>query len=113
MKIGIFFAAMIVTLGAAAAAEVPNSRLQSVEPGSGKTGDVVGAAGEAIDKSRVEELYLTDGTTDWKVEVLEQSESSIKFKIPKIKAGRYSLMLKTTGPEVKLLEQPVRFTVEE
>ncbi len=113
MRIGILLAAMFVTVGMAAAVDAQNCRISSVEPGSGKTGDTVGAAGEAIDKARVDELYLTDGTNDVKVQILEQTDSAIKFKVPKIKAGRYSLMLRTKGPDVKLLEQPIRFTVEE
>ncbi len=90
------------------------SRLTGVDPLNGKTGDVVAAAGENLEKSKVVELYLTDGTKDWKVQVIEQTGEQIKFKVPgNIKAGRYALMLKTGGPDPKLLEQPVKFNIDE
>jgi hypothetical protein len=112
MRTTVFVAAIFAILTMETAAG-QSCRISSVDPGSGKTGDTVGVTGESIDKAKVDELFLTDGTKDFKVEMLEQSDSAIKFKIPKMKAGRYSLMLKTKGPDVKLLEQPVRFTVEE
>ena len=90
------------------------SRLTGVDPMNGKMGDVVIAAGENIDKAKVVELYLTDGTKDFKVQIVEQSGEQIKFKVPaNIKAGRYALMIKTGGAEPKLLEQPVKFTIDE
>ena len=90
------------------------SRLLSVDPLSGKVGDIAVTAGENLEKSKVVELYLTDGTRDYKCEVVEQKDTEIKFKVPsKIKAGRYALMIKTGGADPKLLEQPVKFNVEE
>ena len=48
------------------------------------------------------------------VDVTEQTPTSIKFKIPaKATAGRFALMLLTTGKEPKLIEQPVKLTVEQ
>jgi hypothetical protein len=114
MRIGIILVGILATLMLAPALGAQTCRITGVEPGSGKIGDVVGAAGESVDKTKVAELYLTDGTNDFKVEIVEQTDTLIKFKIPeKIKAGRYSLMIKTKGPDVKLLEQPVRLTVDE
>lgn len=114
VRIGILVAAVFAVLALTPALGAQNCRITAVDPGSGKIGDVVGAAGESVDKAKVEELYLTDGTNDIKVQIIEQSDSMIKFKIPtKIKPGRYSLMIKTKGPDAKLLEQPVRFTVDE
>jgi hypothetical protein len=113
MRIGFLIAGIFTVLTLVPALGAQNCRITTVDPGSGKIGDLVGAAGESVDKSKVEELYLTDGTIDFKVQIIEQSDSMIKFKIPKIKPGRYSLMIKTKGPDAKLLEQPVRFTVDE
>jgi hypothetical protein len=88
-------------------------RINSVDPESGKIGDTVGAVGEAIDKANVVELYLTDGSNDTKVVIVEQTDKLIKFKIPKtMKPGRYNLMIKTGGAAPKLLEQPVKMNVE-
>jgi hypothetical protein len=114
MRIGILLMGILAGLFLAPALGAQTCRISGVEPDSGKIGDVVGAAGEAMDKSKVDELYLTDGKNDFKVEIVEQTDTLIKFKVPaKIKAGRYNLMLKTKGADPKLLEQPVKFTVEE
>jgi hypothetical protein len=88
------------------------SRLTAVDPMNAKTGDLVAAAGQDCDKAKVVELYLTDGTNDHKVVIVEQSGDAIKFKVPSAKPGRYALMIKTAGAAPKLLEQPVKLTVE-
>jgi hypothetical protein len=88
-------------------------RMTTVEPGNGKAGDVLTVAGENLDKAGVEKLYLTDGKNDLEVQVTEQAATSIKFKIPATaKAGRFSLMILTSGKEPKYIEQPVKVTVE-
>src|SRR5690242_4010673 len=113
MRVGFLVAGMFVMLMLAPALGAQNCRISSVDPGSGKVGDTVGAAGESIDATKVDELYLTDGTNDIKMQIVEQTDALIKFKVSKAKPGRYSLMIKTKGPSPKLLEQPVRFTVDE
>jgi hypothetical protein len=88
-------------------------RMTGVEPGNGKSGDVLTVSGEHLDKSDVVELYLTDGKKDTKVHITEQSATAIKFKIPdKIVTGRFALMVLTGGKEPKQIEQPVKVTVE-
>ena len=73
-------------------------RMTNVEPGNGKVGDILTVSGENLDKAQVAELYLTDGKKDTKVEVTEQTPTSIKFKIPvKATPGRFALMVLTTG----------------
>jgi hypothetical protein len=89
-------------------------RMTTVEPGNGKVGDTLAVSGENLQKGSVAELFLTDGKNDIKCPMLEQSETAIKFKIPeKTKPGRFSLMILTTGKEPKLIEQPVKVTVDE
>ena len=89
-------------------------RMKSVEPGNGKVGDELTVSGENLDRKFVKELYLTDGTTDVRVEIVQQTAEAIKFKIPaKVKAGRYSLMVLTADAAPKLIEQPVKCTVEQ
>lgn len=87
------------------------SRLASVEPDTGKVGDEASAKGENLAKSKIGELYLTDGKNDVKATITEQSDTEIKFKIPKIQAGRYRLML-VTAKKDSMIEQPVVITVE-
>jgi hypothetical protein len=87
--------------------------MTNVEPGSGKVGDILTVSGENLDKTQVAELYLTDGKKDTKVEMTEQTPKSITFKIPvKARPGRFALMVMTKGKETKLIEQPVKVTVE-
>jgi hypothetical protein len=75
-------------------------RMTTVEPASGKIGDVLSVTGENLEKTNVAEVFLTDGKNDLKVVVSEQSATGLKFKIPeKAKAGRFALMILTTGKE--------------
>ena len=89
-------------------------RMTSVEPANGKVGVELTVSGENLDAKYVKELYLTVGNTDVKVEITAQTANSIKFKIPaKAKPGRYALMVLTAEKPPKLIEQPVKCTVEE
>jgi IPT/TIG domain-containing protein len=94
-------------------AQAPTPRLVSVDPVTGKAGDVISVTGENLEKTVVVELYLTDGKNDLKVPIGEQNSTTIKFTVPaSTKAGRYSLMVLTAGKEPKLIEQPVKVTIE-
>jgi hypothetical protein len=89
-------------------------RFTTVEPMEGKAGDMITANGENVGKTTVAELYLTDGKNDVKVTMSEQTDTVVKFAIPKtVKPGRYRLMVLTRGKEPKLIEQPVRVEVLE
>ncbi len=85
--------------------------ITTVEPDTGKAGDAVSAKGTNLDKSKVSELYLTDDKNDTKAVVTTQSDSEIKFMIPKMAAGRYHLMVLTAN-KASMIEQPVILTVE-
>jgi hypothetical protein len=88
-------------------------RMTGVEPDSAKAGDVLTVSGEHLGKGEVVELYLTDGKKDTKVQMTEQGSTAIKFKVPdKAAAGRFALMVLTGGKEPKLIEQPVKVTIE-
>ena len=101
----------IVTAALMLAQAMP--RLATVEPASGKAGDVITASGENLEKPMVEKLYLTDGKNDVELQLTEQAATSVKFKLPaSAKPGRFSLMILTGGKEPKLIEQPVKITVE-
>ena len=101
----------VTFLAISAAAQMP--RLKSVEPTSGKAGDELSAQGQSLDENNVADLFLTDGTNDHKVKMVEQKADSIRFAVPKIKPGRYSLMLLTRGASPAYLQQPVFCTVDE
>jgi hypothetical protein len=107
------FIALLMFLAALALAQQAMPRMTTIEPPNGKAGDVLTVAGENLAKPAVDKLYLTDGKNDLQVEVTEQADTSIKFKIPaSAKPGRFSLMILTGGKEPKYIEQPVRLTVE-
>ena len=112
MKPGFVSLLIALVLSAALVAFEGFPKVSAVEPESGKVGDVVSAKGENLDKSSIGELYLTDGKNDTKVQIAEQSDTEIKFKVPeKAKAGRYHLLVLTAN-KASMIEQPVVFTVE-
>ena len=101
-----FIAVLFLTQSVARA-----QRLASLDADTAKVGDTVSVSGEGLDKSMVDTLFLTDGKNDIKVDILEQSDTAIKFKIPpKTPAGRWALMIHTKKDQ--LIEQPVKLTVE-
>ncbi|MCC6590704.1 MAG: hypothetical protein IT168_28695 [Bryobacterales bacterium] len=110
---------LILFLAVALVAPAPVSgadgvpKMTAVSPDSGKVGDVMKASGEFLDKAHVAEVYITDGTTDWKVVITKQSATEIEFKVPPTaKPGRFHLMVLTPGPDAKLIEEPVRVTIQ-
>ena len=87
--------------------------MRSIEPPSGKAGDVLVVEGENLGQENVAALYLTDGTTDIKVPMIEQTATFIKFKIPsEAKPWRFALMVLTKDKTPRLIEEPIRITVE-
>ena len=101
---------MIATLALCAQEAMP--RMSSVDPSSAKVGDVVTVVGENLDKANVTKVYLTDQKNDFECQVTSQTATEIKFKVPAKSSGRLALMILTGGKEQKLIEQPVKVTVE-
>ncbi len=112
MKLSLI-APLLALAGIVLYAQQAMPRMTSVEPDSAKAGDILTVSGEHLDKGEVVELYLTDGKKDTKCQVIEQGASAIKFKVPdKATAGRFALMVLTGGKDPKLIEQPVKVTIE-
>ena len=87
--------------------------MRSVEPTSGKIGDVLVIQGENLGQESVAGLYLMDGKIDIKTPIIEQTATSIKFRIPsEAKPGRLALMVLTKDKPPRLIEEPVKITVE-
>lgn len=85
--------------------------LKGVEPGTAKAGDTLSASGTDLGKDNIDDLYLTDGSNDVKLEIVEQSDTAIKAKVPaSVKPGRWALMFHTKKGQ--LVEQPVKVTIE-
>ena len=108
-----FAAALLLGAAFIVCAQQAVPRMVSVEPMNGKPGDVITVSGENLQKDVVEKLFLTDGKNDTQVEVVDQADKGIKFKIPAVKPGRLSLMIQTAGKDAKLIEQPVKVQIDE
>jgi hypothetical protein len=109
MRTRLFICGSVLLVGAILWAQ--DLRVVSVDPTTAKVGDVVTVNGDGMDKATVDVLYLTDGKTDIKCEMTEQSAKVIKFKVPEsAKAHRWSVMVHTTKDQ--LIEEPVRVTIE-
>jgi hypothetical protein len=107
---------LLVAASFAAYAQSATPRMTSVDPDSGKRGDVITVTGENLTKQYVAKLYLTDGNekNDVEVQITEQTDTTIKFKIPaKAIAGRLALMILTTSKPAQFIEQPVKITVDD
>jgi hypothetical protein len=93
--------------------EAPMPMMRSVQPDTGKIGDVLVVEGENLGPETVAALYLTDGTVDIKAQIVDQTAGSISFRIPiGAKPGRLGLMVLTTEKPRRLIEEPVKITVE-
>ena len=103
----------VCLLGAAALpAQVPT--MAKVEPETGKIGSVLKIRGNFLDKTKVDEVYLSDHTFDLKVKVLDQTDDSIAFRVPPfVKPGRLQVVIKTAGKEPLVIEQPVYVTIQD
>lgn len=109
-----FVVALLIAASFAGYAQQAMPRMVSIDPLNGKKGDVIAVTGENLQKDTVAKVYLTDGKNDLQVEVVEQTATSIKFKIPeKAAPGRLALMVLTTGKDAKYIEQPVKLTIDE
>ena len=81
--------------------------MQQVTPAVVRSGDVVTVTGYALDDKHVKEVYLTDADNDYRVEIIEQGNVALRFRVPaKIPAGQMRLAVIVVGRD-DLLEQPV------
>jgi hypothetical protein len=116
MKLSLL-ASLLVAASFAAYAQSATPRMTSVDPDSGKRGDIITVTGENIGKTHVAKLFLTDGgdgKNDVEVQIIEQTDTSIKFKIPaKVPNARPALLIRTTTKPAQDIEQPVKISIEE
>ena len=103
---------LLLILSAALVAFQGQPRCTAVDPDTAKTGDMVNATCENVNKSTVADMYLTDGKDDTKIDVMEHADDKIKFQVPRIKPGRYHLAFLTAN-KASMIEQPVALTVEQ
>jgi len=110
----LMFVSTLLCFGLAGSLSAQAPMMNTVQPNAGKIGSVLRVHGVFLNKAKVDEVYLTDHTFDMKVKVLDQQDDVIEFRIPpSVKPGKLQLLVKTTGKQPLLLEQPVYITVEE
>jgi len=79
-----------------------------------KPGEIITVSGQGLNSKNIDEIYLTDHKFDMRVKVLEQTQTTVKFRVPPFaKPGRTQLLFLTRGDEPKLLEQPVYLLIED
>ena len=85
--------------------------LSRLSPPIARVGEVVTASGDDIGNSKVKAVYLTDGKRTFETQALEQTENTIKFKVPdgtqpgpwiegETRPHFWNLMLRTTDGEL-------------
>ena len=111
MKLSLLIALLAASF--AAYAQSPTPRMTSADPVTGKVGDVITVTGENLAKDFVAKVYLTDGNekNDREVQITEQTNTTIKFKIPAKASGQLALMILTVSKPIQLIQQPVRVEV--
>jgi hypothetical protein len=114
MKLSLWVS-LLLAAGTAVGADQPMPRMTSVDPANGIAGAVVVATGENLQKALVAKLFLTDGKNDLACDMLDQTETTIKFKIPAHAAigTRLTVMVLTTGKDAKYIEQPVKVEIDD
>jgi hypothetical protein len=110
MKLSFILPLLLACVAASGQDAMP--RISTVEPGNGKKGDVIAVTGENLDKANVTKVYLTDGKNDFECVVTGQTATEIKIKIPDKATGRMAVMVLTGGKEPRLIEQPVKLTID-
>jgi hypothetical protein len=95
-------------------AQATMPQIRNVDPMSVKAGDIVSLQGDNLNQEYVSAVLLTDGTTDFKAAITEQTATAIKIKVPSsMKPGRFGVVVKLKKDATKEIEQPVKVTVEE
>ena len=116
MRISVIWIALLFVLFAAPTLGQGTASLaiiSSVEPQSARPGDLISAYGSNLSRDSVAAVYLTDGKTDTKMEIVEQTDTLVKIRIPLgTKPGHFALMVLTNAKDARLIEEPVKITIE-
>ncbi len=113
MKLRLFTSILLAT-GLLAFASDPAPQMTDISQKAAKPGEIIVVSGQGLNSKNIDEIYLTDHKFDMRVKVLEQTPTTIKFRVPPFaKPGRTQLLFLTKGDEPKLLEQPVYLLIED
>jgi hypothetical protein len=106
MKWSVVLAPLSVLIAAATLSAA--SRVMSLEPTLASPGDELVITGTELASANVDKLYITVGSTDIEVEILEQAAEQMRFRLPDdVPHARYNVMLLTAGDTPAYLVQPV------
>jgi len=87
-------------------ADAKVTRVTEVRPGEVLAGDFATAYGFNLEAARVKEVWLVDGLATFRMQILEQSDYTIQFRLPNwIPAGRWQIAVVTDNE--MLIEQGV------
>ena len=113
MKLRLFTSILSAT-GLLALASDPAPQMTDISQKAAKPGEIITVSGQGLNSKNIDEIYLTDHKFDMRVKVLEQTQTTVKFRVPPFaKPGRTQLLFLTKGDEPKLLEQPVYLLIED
>lgn len=88
--------------------------LKSLDKTEALRGDVVTVTGTNLGKGVVADLFLTLGSDDVKLKIVEQTDTAIRFEVGAgTKFARWGLMVLTAGASPTYMEQPVKLNVVE
>jgi hypothetical protein len=108
------FTSILLATGCLAFASDPAPQMTDISQKTAKPGEIITVSGQGLNSKNIDEIYLTDHKFDMRVKVLEQTQSTVKFRVPPFaKPGRTQLLFLTRGDEPKLLEQPVYLLIED
>ena len=107
------FLLMATTPANAVIPDPPVAVMEQVIPDEAMPGEVVTVKGYGLEASNVRQVYLMWGRSECKVEILTQTRTVIRFRVPvDMPAGAMRLAAMLAGrPE--LVEQPVMLVVLE
>jgi len=91
---------------------LPITVMQQVIPEEAAPGQTVMVTGYALDATNVRDVYLIDARTEYRVEILDQANRALHFRVPSVPAGRMRLASIAPG-YAELMEQSVFVTVLE
>jgi len=90
----------------------PTPIVRVIDPPQARPGDQLVATGDNLGRDCVAEVHLTQGQQRFKVEIKAQAVGSITFVAPaSVEAGRFGLMVVTSGREPTLIDEPVSLVI--
>jgi len=112
MRSGLFLRtvrkALVATVLAAALWAQTTSKIDKVEPVSVNVGDSVTLLGEGLGKKTVVAVFLSTDKDDFAATVVEQTDTKIVIKAPKVKPGAYKVGIQVGNA---ILIQPIYLTI--